>query len=351
MKRPSVVFYVIVVSLLYHLEILYLSVFALISCVLLSYTLEKVLAKALQFAEIPENCAVVITGTSSGFGKSFAMELALKHGVMVFAGVRKQSDGNALIAEFYEEASKLPSKPSGLILPVLMDVTNKEALSQAVKIVSGELSKTDKILYAIISNAGVQCFDPLETSPSSRIAWAFDVNVFGSLNFIKSFIPLLRMSRLRLKFQHPRVILIGSVASTFTPTYFGGYSASKHAITAIADALRPELLSSAGILTTIIEPGSFDTEIINPNEVFSKESMEHSFWGPRLQFFSKCLNMLLPKLPPPTAVTETVVQVLLARFPGKRVFVGSETWLIFALQYIPESVIDLTMTGFMSFFY
>ena len=53
----------------------------------------------------PDNIAVLITGTSSGFGKASVMSLASK-GIHVYAGVRKKEDGENLMAELSEKARK-----------------------------------------------------------------------------------------------------------------------------------------------------------------------------------------------------------------------------------------------------
>src|SRR5207253_9122317 len=80
-----------------------------------------------------------------------------------------------------------------------------------------------------------------------------EVNVIGQVAVIQAFMPLLRQGR-------GRIVNIGSVAGRSVVPFQGAYSASKHALEAISDALRLELREWA-IHVAIIEPGAIRTPI------------------------------------------------------------------------------------------
>ena len=83
---------------------------------------------------------VVITGTSSGIGKACAIHLD-KLGFKVYAGVRKEADGE-----------KLQKEASSLLTPVIIDVTDNKSIQKAANFVDSE---TGGNLYALINNAGI----------------------------------------------------------------------------------------------------------------------------------------------------------------------------------------------------
>ena len=81
----------------------------------------------------------------------------------------------------------------------------------------------------------------------------FDVNVFGQVAVTKAMLPLIRRGQ-------GRIVFIGSIGGKVSSPFLGPYSASKHAIEAIGEALRSEL-HPWGIGVSVVEPGSIDTAI------------------------------------------------------------------------------------------
>ena len=84
--------------------------------------------------------AVVITGASTGIGAASAVELA-RRGFSVFAGVRKETDGERLKAQ------------SAHIVPLLLDVTDAAQIAAAAQAVGRVVG--DAGLTGLVNNAGI----------------------------------------------------------------------------------------------------------------------------------------------------------------------------------------------------
>ena len=127
---------------------------------------------------------ILITGTSTGIGKATALHLD-RLGFRVFAGVRKQSDADALCAE-----------ASDRLTPTFLDVTNPESILKAKQEINS--SAGDAGLWGIVNNAGVGFLTPLEFVSLDSLRWLFEVNVFGLLAVTQAFLPLVRQARGRI---------------------------------------------------------------------------------------------------------------------------------------------------------
>jgi len=196
----------------------------------------------------PENLAVIITGCSSGFGRTLTLDLASR-GLLVFAGVRKQADADSLKSE--------AKNPNNLI-PFIGDVTNVDQLHEAVALIRNELSQSGKQLLGVVNNAGYAHYGPIEVVSIPKTRQMYEVNVFGLIQATQAFVPLLRNfgSKSVLK---PRVVNISSVGGLFSIPHGGAYCGSKFAVEAISDSMRMEL-KPWGIYVSIVEPGRFKTE-------------------------------------------------------------------------------------------
>lgn len=179
--------------------------------------------------------AILVTGASSGLGRSIAETLAAK-GYFVYAGARKDKDLEALDS-------------IDNIRAVRLDVTVQGDIDAAVKLVSAE----NRGLYAIVNNAGVGLMAPLIELDEDDLHFIFNVNVFGPVRITRAFAPLLIESK-------GRVVNIGSIAGVQTRTFYGPYSMSKHAMEAFSDTLAIEL-ERFGIKVSIVDPGGFNSAI------------------------------------------------------------------------------------------
>ena len=183
--------------------------------------------------------SVVITGASTGIGEACALHLD-QLGWRVFAGVRKDSDGEAL-----------QRKASPRLMPVRIDVTDAASIAGAREIVARELG--DRGLDGLVNNAGVVVAGPLEFVPMDDLRRQLEINVIGQIAVTQAFLSFVRTAR-------GRIVNIGSVSGKMATPFVGPYAASKFAMEALTDALRCEL-RPWGIQVSIVEPGSIATPI------------------------------------------------------------------------------------------
>lgn len=174
---------------------------------------------------------VLITGASSGIGKSIAEFLSEKN-FIVYGTSRN---------------------PEGLTSPfplVALDVTKNETIVDAVNEVIAKEERID----ILINNAGVGITGPIEETPDGEIRNAFEINYFGPLNVIKAVLPHMRSANGGL------IINVTSIAGYMGLPYRGIYSATKGALELTTEAFRMEL-KDFNIKMTNIAPGDFATNI------------------------------------------------------------------------------------------
>jgi NAD(P)-dependent dehydrogenase (short-subunit alcohol dehydrogenase family) len=263
--------------------------------------------------------AVLVTGASSGIGKATALVLDA-NGYRVFAGVRKEDDGRAL----REEASDA-------LTPLLLDVTDGNAVADAVDRVGGE---TDGRLFGLVNNAGLSLNGPLELVPLSEIRRLFEVNVVGLLAVTRSFIPLLRKERGRL-------INISSGHGLLAIPDKSVYAASKFAVQAISDSLRLEL-RPFGVTVSNLVVGKVDTavlgKILEERERLARaaDPAVLALYSPLFAFFDREVKGL-PGIPPED-VARVVARALTARAPKPQYLVGPGARKMRNLSRLPRGL-------------
>ncbi|WP_299441766.1 SDR family oxidoreductase [uncultured Aquimarina sp.] len=176
---------------------------------------------------------VLITGGSSGIGKSIGIFLANK-GYTVYG------------------TSRNPSRFSDFDVFTLLqlDVADKDSIASAVKIINQKHGRLD----VLINNAGAGITGPLEEIPEEEIIRNFTTNYFGPINVTKAVLPLMRKQGDGL------IINVTSIAGYMGLPFRGIYSASKAALEMTTEAWRMEL-KSFNIKMTNIAPGDFATNI------------------------------------------------------------------------------------------
>lgn len=185
-----------------------------------------------------EQPAAVVTGVSSGIGLAIAEDL-LQNGYQVFGSVRRSTDAEGLVQQW-----------GGAFVPLVFDVTDVKALPAVVAQVEKVLS--GRKLAGLVNNAGIGMNGPLLYQPMSEIRQMFEVNVFGTLEVTRAFLPLL--SRPGAGHRPGRIVNISSASGWITAPFMGAYSASKHALEALTQGLRREL-KVYGIEVSSIAPG------------------------------------------------------------------------------------------------
>ena len=189
---------------------------------------------------------VVITGSSSGFGRLFAETFA-RNGYSVFATMRGVSGKNAKAAENLREFAAQNSLD---IQVEEMDVTSDESVNKCVANVVNKAGRLD----VLINNAGFAYVDLMEAMTLEQTKKIFDTNVFGVQRTARAALPQMHKQGSGLLLQ------VSSGAGRVVFPTFGVYCASKYAMEAITEAYRYELAGS-GIDSVSLEPGAYKTEI------------------------------------------------------------------------------------------
>ena len=171
---------------------------------------------------------VLITGASSGIGKSIAKLLSEK-GFDVVGTSR--------------DPEKITDKIPG-VKYLTLDQLSEESINRLVER-AGDID-------ILINNAGQGQVGPLEDVPIEKIRSLFEVNLFGPVQLTKAILPSMRQRRKGL------IINLSSMSGIFGVGFTSVYCGTKFAIEGIFRSLRQEV-KSFGINVVQIEPGYIAT--------------------------------------------------------------------------------------------
>src|SRR5205809_7320408 len=183
---------------------------------------------------------ILITGTSSGFGRDTA-ETLFRAGHTVYASMRGAQGKNR---EATEALRKLGIKT------VELDVSDDASVEAGVKNVLAEAGKID----VLVNNAGVMSAGVTEAFTAEQAKVIFDTNVIGLLRVTRAVLPSMRQKRDGL------IINIGSILGRVTFPFVGIYGASKFAVEALTDSVRYEV-SQFGIDVVLVQPSAYPTNM------------------------------------------------------------------------------------------
>lgn len=187
----------------------------------------------------PDQSAVLVTGASTGIGWA-TVECLVREGCLVFAGIRSEADAGRLLATFGDR-----------VHPIRLDVTSGSEIEEARRAVEAQVQRGG--LAGLVNNAGIAIGGPLEFVSTDMLRKQLEVNVVGLHAVTCAFLGMIRRG-------HGRVVHIGSISGRIGSPFIGPYAASKHAVEALTDALRLELMPEA-IHVAVIEPGQVRTPI------------------------------------------------------------------------------------------
>lgn len=191
---------------------------------------------------------VIVTGSSSGFGRLISETLA-RQGHTVFASMRDLAGKNA------DKAAELQAfaEKEKLTLHALdLDVTDDGSVERAIEQVIAQVGRVD----VVVNNAGVLYRGPLEAFTAEQVHEQYDANVFGAIRVNRAVLPHMRKQGSGL------LIQVGSVLGRLSYPFFGLYSSTKFALEGLTEAYAHEL-APFGIDAAIIEPGTYPTSIGN----------------------------------------------------------------------------------------
>ena len=207
----------------------------------------------------PSHDSILITGARSGIGRHAALTMN-QRGFTVFAGVRREGDGNELL--------KNAAYPEKMVI-VQLDVTKQEDIRSAVGIIEDNVG--EKGLTALFHNAGLVPSIPknvprhekslsVEVTPLETFRDVMEVEYFGAIAVTKAFLGLLERHASYHNGTNTARIVFNSDAKM--PTPYGGHTFGPlFATYAMASSLRWELLQKGtGVDVIDMQPGAIQTK-------------------------------------------------------------------------------------------
>jgi NAD(P)-dependent dehydrogenase (short-subunit alcohol dehydrogenase family) len=251
---------------------------------------------------------VVITGCSSGFGMVTALEFARRDDT-VYATMRNTAKADRL---------RTSAESAGVTVEVLqLDVNDSASVDAAIE----EVIKREGRIDVLVNNAGIGIGGPVEDFDDDEVLAVFETNVFGVIRVTRAVLPHMRSQG------SGTIVTVGSVAGKVTAPFTGIYSASKHAVEALCDALYYEL-HPFGIRVVLIEPGDFETDMWT-NERPARRFTERSTYFESERRFAEARQRLPGGGQGADAqiVADLIVDAAKAEQPKRRYLVGQDAEL------------------------
>jgi NAD(P)-dependent dehydrogenase (short-subunit alcohol dehydrogenase family) len=272
--------------------------------------------------------SVVVTGASSGIGKATVLRLAT-NGWRVFAAVRKEQD-----------AELLRSQSGTRVETVLLDVADENSIRAAAEEVNSKLGKDG--LDGLFNNAGIGDVSPIEYTTADAIRRVYEVNLFGQINVIQAFLPLLRRAK-------GRIVNMGSVGDHLSPPFAGVLASSKAAFASVSSSLRLELRAQ-GIYVIVVEPGSVNTPAVDKTlggvekQITSMPPEGARLYAVGLRRMAAAFTKSEKAGSSPDVVGEVVEKALNAKKPSTRYAAGKDSVMLITLaRLLPEKLLDLAI--------
>lgn len=265
----------------------------------------------------------LITGASSGFGLLTAVELA-QRGLRVVASMRDLS-----------RADRLDAALAGAGLSadkVRLDVTDQASIDAAV----AEVGRVD----VLVNNAGYGIAGAIEDVSMAELRAQFETNFFGLVALTKAVLPGMRERR------WGRVINVSSLNGVLGVPMLGAYCASKHAVEGLTESMRVELLPF-GVYVTLVEPGTFRTDIFTRNKVVAAAATDPG--SPYYERMQKgdafAMRRVENSSADPRAVAVAIARAATANRPALRYPVGVDArGLAAAKRALPYRVLEAAMS-------
>ncbi|HEY0699976.1 MAG TPA: SDR family NAD(P)-dependent oxidoreductase [Micromonospora sp.] len=183
----------------------------------------------------------IVTGASSGIGAATARRLAAA-GFHVLAAARRADRLTTLAGEV--------TAAGGRLTPVVCDVTSDDSVAE----LAATAARLSEPVTLLVNNAGgARGLDPVEAGDVADWQWMYEVNVLGTLRVTRALLPALEASGAGT------VVMVSSTAGFVVYEGGGGYSAAKHAQTALTGTLRLELCGRP-VRVIEIDPGMVRTD-------------------------------------------------------------------------------------------
>lgn len=197
----------------------------------------------------------VITGASRGIGRAVALKMAKEGPVILVATPASEKK----LIELADEINRSGGN-ADIVVGDVGGLTTAKSVTE-------RLEKLGWTVKNLILNAGISKGGPATGTPVQVFEDVFQTNFYGSLYFIKEFVPGM-VSR-----GTGTVVLLTGAAAVKGYRGMGAYCASKHALLGLARSLAAEV-NSKGVSVVPLCPGPVDTDMTAPIvDIFVKKGM------------------------------------------------------------------------------
>lgn len=179
-----------------------------------------------------EDKTIFVSGSNRGIGRSIVEELLKMKVSKIYAAARNIKD----LTDFGDAR----------VVPVKLDITDLDLVKKA--------AEQAQDIDVLINNAGVATFASVVSGDPDSLRHDMDVNYFGTLSMVRSFVPVLEKRGCGAIANVISIVGLASMAG------IGGYSASKAALFSATQAMRSEL-KGKNISVHGIFPGPIDTDM------------------------------------------------------------------------------------------
>lgn len=186
-----------------------------------------------------EGKTAVVIGAASGIGLALARRL-------------KAEGMQLVLADFDREALDRAATELGAFA-VLTDIRDPESVRSLADRAVARFGN----IHLLCSNAGVSRMAGIERLTLQDWRWLFDVNLFGAVNAVEAFLPILKTSP-----EGAHILFTASLSSFYPTRAQAAYGAAKYALAALGETLALELQAEgARVGVTLLCPGPVRTNI------------------------------------------------------------------------------------------
>ena len=239
------------------------------------------------------NQVVLVTGGSSGIGKSICLYLHEK-GYTVYGTSRNPQ----------RYINDVPFKL------VALDVLDEATITPALKSIIDAEGKLD----VLINNAGIGMLGSIEDSTAEEVKEIFETNVYGILRTCQAALPHMRERKAGL------IINISSIAGYMGLPYRGIYSATKASVHMITEAMRMEL-KPYGVRACVVDPGDFATSI-SDNRRVAHAGRSGSVYTKEINRIEAIINDDVARSSDPVLMGKAIEKIIKSSNPDVNYIVG-----------------------------
>jgi NAD(P)-dependent dehydrogenase (short-subunit alcohol dehydrogenase family) len=186
----------------------------------------------------------VVTGAASGIGRALARRFAAEGMSVVLADVERPALEKAA-AEIEAGGARAIALPTDVSKPEQVDALARRALDAFGAV------------HVVCNNAGVFTSGPIWEQTLGDWKWVIDVNLWGVIHGIRTFVPLLLQQG-----GEAHIVNTASVAGLVSPRGLGPYNVTKHGVVTLSETLHYELRAAGSTIgVSVLCPGAIRTNI------------------------------------------------------------------------------------------